>query len=130
MKKGFTLVEMIGSIVILAVLAIVAFPAVLNMLNNSQGKVDSSMQEYIKGAAKEYVLDHVNCYPRVSGVNINTSECNDKPQLGDQKLTVYLLIEEGYITEKSINNDEEMKNDYVLIGVNDKNIYTYEYKIV
>ncbi len=128
MKKGFTLIEMIGSLVILAILALVAFPAILNMLNRSGGKVESSMQEYIIGAAKEYVADHVNCYPRVASYTYNTSECpTNKPRIDNNYLTVSLLLSEGYITEKSINNDEDMKNDYIEVSLTSKNIYSYKY---
>ena len=130
MKKGFTLIEMIGSIVILAIIALVAFPAVLNLLNNSQGKIDENMQKYVIGAAKEYVNDHVNCYPRVSSYTY-PSECTSKPSLqnaGAKKLlTVNLLISEGYMNDKSVT--EEMKNDYVLVGVNGNKIYTYTYTV-
>ena len=112
MKKGFTLIEMIGSIIILAMIALVAFPAVLNLITNSQKKVDKSMQDAAISAASEYVMDHVNCYPRISTV---PSECTGKPQLNDETLTVETLINAGYLSEKDINNQTELKNDVIKI---------------
>ena len=131
MKKGFTLIEMIGSIVILAIIALVAFPAVLNILNSSQGKIDDNMKSYAIGAAKEYVNDHVNCYPRSSSSYTYPGECTEKPSLQNnntkKQLTVNFLISEGYMTDKSVT--EEMKDDYVLVGVNGYKVYTFEYKV-
>ena len=40
MKNGFTLAELLGTIVILALIALIAFPAVLGLLNNSQNETD------------------------------------------------------------------------------------------
>jgi len=119
MKKGFTLIEMIGSIVILAIIALVAFPAVLNMLNSSQVKVDDGMKKYAKGAAKEYVNDHVNDFPRNSSLNKNVS--------------INKLISEGYMTEKSVNDN--MKNDNVEVTtktntINGENIVIYDYTYI
>lgn len=128
MKKGFTLIEMIGSIVILAIIALVAFPAVLNMLNTSQGKVDQGMKDYAIGAAKEYVGDHVNCYPRSSSSYSYPNTCTGKPRLDNNGLTIQVLIDEGYMTDKS--SDDDMKNDYISVIVNEDKVYTYEYKEV
>jgi len=33
-KNGFTLIEILATIIILATIALIAFPAVLNLLNN------------------------------------------------------------------------------------------------
>lgn len=122
MKKGFTLIEMIGSIVILAIIALVAFPAVLNMLNSSQGKVDSGMQDYVIGAASEYVNDHVNSYPRKEGASA-------------QFINVSTLLSEGYLTSKAIS--DEMNNDQVKVTVKkntisttSKDVYIYQYTYI
>ena len=123
MKKGFTLIEMIGSIVILAIIALVAFPAVLNMLNSSQGKVDSGMQDYVKGAASEYVNDHVNSYPR------NAVDSTGK------LINVSTLLSEGYLTSKAIS--DAMNNDQVKVTVKkntistiSKDVYVYQYTYI
>lgn len=131
MKKGFTLIEMIGSIVILAMIAIVAFPAVLNLLNNSQGKIDDAMKNTAIGAAREYVNDHVNCYPRIGSL---PTECTSSPNIENELLTVQHLIDKGYLSETEISNHEEMKNDCIKVTLSsDKNSknqakkYEYEY---
>lgn len=58
MNKGFTLIELIGTVVILAVISLIAFPAILNMLNNSNNAVEEKTQEVIKSAALDYLHDH------------------------------------------------------------------------
>lgn len=132
MKRGFTLIEMIGSIIILAMIALVAFPAVLNLITNSQGKIDESMKESIIGAAREYVEDHVNCYPRIGTI---PPECENIPHIEDERLTTELLINNGYLTEKNIHNQTEMKNDVVKVSLsvdkNDRNqAMRYEYTYI
>ena len=131
MKKGFTLIEMIGSVVILAMIALVAFPAVLNLLNNSQGKIDDAMKNTALGAAREYVNDHVNCYPRIG---TTPNECAGQPSINDEALTIQILIDKGYMTETEIKGHEEMKNDCVKVSLSqDKNarnqakMYEYSY---
>ena len=132
MKRGFTLIEMIGSIIILAMIALVAFPAVLNLITNSQGKIDDAMKDTAKGATRDYVSDHVNCYPRIGSL---PSECSSQPHIDDETLTVQLLIDKGYISDKNIHNQEEMKNDVVKVTLStDKNARNqamrYEYTYI
>ncbi|MBR3898394.1 MAG: type II secretion system protein [Bacilli bacterium] len=131
MKKGFTLIEMIGSVVILAMIAVVAFPAVLNLLNNSQGKIDDAMKNTAIGGAREYVTDHVNCYPRIGSL---PAECSSVPNINNELLTVQVLLDKGYLTDSEINHHEEMKDDVIKITLSsEKNSrnqamrYEYEY---
>ncbi len=49
-NKGFTLVELLAVIVILAVIALIATPTVLSMIEEArEGAAKSSMQAYVKG---------------------------------------------------------------------------------
>lgn len=59
-KKGFTLVELIGVVVILGLIALVAFPALLNQINDSKKQVSDSQKNIIISAAKTYVEDNKN----------------------------------------------------------------------
>lgn len=116
MKKGFTLVELLGSIVILAVIALVAFPAVLNLLSSSQTKIDDSMKDYAIESTRQYVFDHLNSYEKKSSLSKNVS--------------IETLINEGYISDNIINNkNKEMKNDYVTVGF-DGTKYVFTYHVV
>jgi type IV pilus assembly protein PilA len=52
-NKGFTLVELLAVIVILAVIALISTPVVLNMIESSrQGAAESSMLSYVDATEK------------------------------------------------------------------------------
>ncbi|MBR2833421.1 MAG: type II secretion system protein [Bacilli bacterium] len=79
-ERAFTLVELLGSIVILAALAFVAFPAMLSVLNKGQENIDESVQKFIEAAAYDYVNDNIN----------NTSD--------NGSVTGCVLVKNGYIS--------------------------------
>lgn len=110
-NKGFTLIELIGSIVILSVIALVAFPAILGLLTSSQEKIDESKKQFVQRAAKEYVEDNINNYPR------KTTEPSKNIKVKD-------LIEQGYIKEKTIDQvkDSTIYNGCVKVSVSQKNV--------
>ena len=60
MNKGFTLMELLGVIVILALLMILLVPNVLEQINNKKGEVSKAEEETIKAAAELYVDEHPN----------------------------------------------------------------------
>ena len=114
MKKGFTLVEMLGSIIILAIIALVAFPAVLNLLGSSQNKIDSSTKEYVLESARSYVNDHVNDYPRAGVLN--------------EKIEISTLKDEGYISNNTYENKEDLlKGKCVSVGLDENKNYKFEF---
>lgn len=113
-KKGFTLIELLGSIVILGLIALLAFPAILNFLSSSQEEIDEAKKSVIISAAKEYVNNDVNSYKRTSSLNEN--------------IPTSKLIEEGYITNKDIIENEDLVNTCINVKVNSINKYTFEFK--
>ena len=122
-NKGFTLIELIGSIIILTIIALVVFPAVLNIMTSSQGKIDNAKKNLIERAAKEYVEDNVNNYPRTTELSEN--------------ITVEELINKGYIKEKTIDVDKDtaIYHGCVNVSVEQKTIdeeeftsYKFEFK--
>lgn len=117
-KKGFTLAELLGVIVILAIIAIIAFPSVLGLLNSSQDETDEAMQNFAISAARNYVNDNMDAYPKA--LEDQTKTYNN--------LKVQTLINEGYISSTSINSDKncEMLNDEIKI-TSDSVKYSYEY---
>ena len=64
MKKGFTLVELLAVIVILALIALITIPVILNVVEKSKVKTyQRSIDSYahsIEKAIAEYYLDHEN----------------------------------------------------------------------
>ena len=66
-KRGFTLVELIGTIVILLVLSLLVFPNLLNLIKNSKKDISTSTKDFIYGQAKSYIYDNVNDYTLKEG---------------------------------------------------------------
>ncbi len=67
MKKGFTLVELIGVIIILGLIAILAFPPILNAIRGSQKDISDASKEILYSATNLYVNDNMNDFPRTNG---------------------------------------------------------------
>ena len=117
-KKAFTLTELLGVIVILAIIAIIAFPSVLGLLNNSQNETDTAMQNFAITAAREYVNDNMDSYPKALEGKTKTYS----------NLKVQTLIDNGYISSTTISKEKncEMLNDEIKI-TSDSTKYSYEY---
>ena len=116
MKKGFTLVELLGVIVILGIIGVLISPLVLNLINESRSDVDNEQVEAIKRAAKEYTTAHMyslNCEPTC-------------------RVTIQTLIDEGYLEAKSIKNSttgtDVSSSEQIEINWNGSK-YTYKYPI-
>ena len=104
-KKGFTLVELVGSVVILSLIAVLAFPALISMLNKGQKKVDDSVVNVVISAAKDCVNDYPN---RDDYSNVCTTVSN--------------LCKRGYISRSFYDNYPEIKNGKITIN---DGIYAY-----
>lgn len=66
-KKGFTLVELLGVVVILGLLLIIALPPILNQIKSAKGQISAATTQLIENAADLYVSSHSNDYPKNSG---------------------------------------------------------------
>ena len=120
-KKGFTLTELLGVIVILAIIAIIAFPSVLGLLNNSQNETDEAMQNFAITAARSYVNDNMDSYPKALEGQTKTYS----------NLKIQTLLDEGYISSTTISSEKncEMLNDEIKI-TSDSVKYSYKYVTV
>ena len=54
-KNGFTLAELLGVIVILAAVALIAFPPIINQIKKSRGDLDEALNSLILTAAEQYL---------------------------------------------------------------------------
>ena len=97
MNKGFTLIEMLGVIGVLAIIGLISVPVVTNVINQSSNTLDNNQKTLIENAAKNYAMTNA----------FNLSSCVD----------VSTLKEEGYLENINIKDskDNSLDNYSVLI---------------
>ena len=122
-NKGFTLTELLGTIVILAIIALVAFPAVLGLLNNSQDETDEALKNFAITGARNYVNDNMDSFPKALSTDTSVKSYGNAGNL-----TIQSLVDEGYISDTTIDSTKncEMLNDYVKV-TSDSKKYIFEY---
>ena len=113
-NKGFTLIELVGTIVILAVIALLAFPALMGMLNNGQNQVDDSVKSVLESAAEGYVNDHIDDYPK-NGTQLNS-------------VSVCTLVDEQYISLTFYKKNRDSIGKGVIEVTVDGERYLFQYE--
>ena len=106
-KKGFTLIELVGSVVILAAMALIAFPALLSMLDRGQKDVDAKVRQLVENAAEEYVNDHIDNY--------------------NNPVTVCTLLDEGYVSTTFYKKYQE-DIEHATVKITKATKYSYEFQ--
>ena len=92
MKKGFTLIELLAVISILALIAVVVFPAINSVIQGSRNKAYEDQVKLIEKAAEEWALDNADTLKAEE--NFETS------------VSISTLTSGGYIAE----DEEEVLN--------------------
>lgn len=115
-KKGFTLAEVLGVIIILGLLVIVSFPPLLSQLKKSQGKLSDATLKVLGTAAEQYVDEHPSTYPIKNG-NIYC-------------IKLETLVNSGYlkspILDASTGEAINESSNYIKFTINNMNDYDYE----
>lgn len=127
-KNGFTLIELMGAIAILAILAVIAIPIVEKNVRKGKEEAQEIQLKNIKLASQNWVSDNKievatnfqNCEIRDPNVPCNT-----------KILTLKFLIDEGYLDNESLQDLTTGKNinletSYVEVSYVSKNNYNYE----
>lgn len=89
MKKGFTLAELIGVIVVLSLICLVTVPAVANVLSENKKSLCKTQLKNVLIAANSYASEHLTSMPMTED-EVKT-------------ITIQDLIDNGFI-------DDEIKN--------------------
>lgn len=143
-KKGFTLVELIAVVVILALISLIVFPAVNSMIKNSKEKAYNVQIDEIINAAKNYLSDLPVCIPEMDSNSSSEqldSSCDAVTRGEDSTISyvsVVKLVQKGYIsTEDKLDGKEVVLNPknvkealdgYVRVAYNSSNNrYEYDY---
>lgn len=139
-NKGFTLMELLGVIIILGILALVTFPPVLNQIKKAKQELENSTRILIIEAAKDYYEDHVDDYVKTNGntycISVNAlvennylnkkikdENFNDIDTTKKVRLT-YNNEKVNYdVVEECINSGEYATFDYISTGTNKEQSY-------
>lgn len=113
-KKGFTLIETVMVIAILALLMLILVPNVISLINKNNIKSCQNLEASIKNAAKAYVTN--NKYQL--GFNCNTSE-----KTSTVTISIQNLIDSGDL--KLSNNELVNPKDNSTISLNETVKVTY-----
>ena len=112
-KNGFTLIEIIGAVIILGIIAIFAVVTYTNSLKGLEEDYYKETERTLQESGKEFFSNYRNYRPDMV--------------LGSQKVLLKTLINENYISDVKDYNGKECDYDssYVLIVKEGKNDYTY-----
>ena len=123
-NKGFTLVELLGVIVILAVIIILTFPAISKVLSSSKETITQKQIYTILGAAYDFSLKNINLLPDTNKVNFITlgelkneglipfdiKNPSTKEMLPDNLVISIKNVGAGY---KYSNNNSKLEGEYL-----------------
>ena len=117
-KKGFTLVEILGVIVIIGLLLLLVGPAIVNRITSKKAKVSKTTEKLITGASSQYVGENREIY---------------KP--GKYCITIKQLVNDGKLTSPvtditgEIEGEKKLEEDYAVL-VEIKSNGSEEYEII
>ena len=113
-NKGFTLVELLGVITIIAILSLIAIPAVTKTINNSRKNHFESQKKLIIIAAKSYAQSNRSVLPRTVGETTT--------------ITIQTLKDSGYLKDDVKNSIGVscMNNSTINIYKESTNKYKYD----
>ena len=99
-EKGFTLIEIIGAIVILGIIAIIAFATYTSSLKGARNDYYVTLERTLAKSAEEFFGDNRNYRP--NGI------------LLAQEVKVSTLMSKNYISKVVDYNGDACTNSYVL----------------
>ena len=104
-KKGFTLTELLGVIVIIGILLILIVPGIINRLSNSGDKAKDTENELIYNAADQYIRENPNEYP--------------PGKSGRYCITIQSLVDDGKLAAPvtDVNTGKDITNMSVMVTI-------------
>lgn len=113
-KKGFTLVELLAVLVILAAIMGIAIPSITSSMERNKEKQNESKERMLESFAEIYVADHKNALYN----NLGTAE--------ECYISVTELRDKGYLTDDAdkYSDNSEIKGCVIFNKKNHK--YTFK----
>lgn len=118
-SKGFTLVELIGVVAIIAAILIFTIPSVIGILKRDSDKEYSRFLTDLYLATETYVEGNIENYPNLSVAG------------GSETIMMQELIENGYVKSTIINPKTDQKinaTDTIIITKKASGGYEYQYQ--
>ena len=119
MKKGFTLVELLGIFSIMAAIFILSVPAITNLLKKTTENEYYTFEENVFLSAEAYISSNKDNYSELREVNKKTY------------VTIETLLNANYLNSTLMNPatrkkiSEETKN-VIIVYMDQKGLYVYE----
>lgn len=109
-KKGFTLVELLAVIVLLAAIMILVYPNVLEKVSMQEKKIDEKKEQLLYTSVYDYLYENKGIYPLSAGksycVSIQILGGSDKLYIDDYGD----LLDTGYV-QVQIGESGDMHQD-------------------
>ena len=115
MKKGFTLMELLGSVVIMSIVLTIATISVVAIINSAKQKAYNTQVQLIVSKAKDWALDNETKLTPDGGINF---------------IDLSTLVSSGYVDNPTISdprNGSTMSGCIVIIYNSDTSQYEYRY---
>ena len=100
-KNGFTLMELMGVIVILSLLIVLCLPSIVNFIKSSNDETDKITLDLIYNATENYIKEYKNDYPKIKE-NVYCIPLIDLVDDGKLKSPIKFSDSEEDITNKKI----------------------------
>jgi len=120
MKKGFTLVELLGVFTIMASIMLVSVPIITGMMRKSEDQKYAAFKNNAFLSAEAYIIDNIDSYPEMKTVG------------GYSYISFKRLIENNYMSstvyDPKTGKDTKDELDYTVVATVLSN-YTYSYTL-
>ena len=118
-KKGFTLVEMLGVVTVLAIISVIVVPLIINQVRSRKGQINQAIVDSINAASVVYINKNKNLY------NGQINSCIKISNLVDNDWEIAAAL--------NIILNERVAMDFgaqVFIGENSTELHIYEDRVV
>ena len=114
-NRGFTLVELIEVMTLLAAIILVTVPVIINTIKKNDDKLGENFEKSLKQAAELYVERNRDVFTDLNNIG------------GTAEVSTDTLIEEGYLKQDLENpiDNSSVLNYKIIVEVGNDNIFIY-----